>query len=289
MSVNLMAPTVSAAPNATEFATAGPDLAAIKQRQQQTWATGDYAVVGSTLTIMAELLCEAADLHAGQRVLDVATGNGNAALAAARRFCVVTGIDYVPALLARGRERSAAEGLPVTFAEGDAEDIPFPDASFDVVLSTLGSMFAPDQEKAAGELLRVSRPGGKVGLANWTPDGFIGQMFKVTARYVPPPLGLRPPALWGTEERLWELFGDGVASLRAVPRSFVFRYRSFDHWLEIFRTYYGPVSKAFQALDGDQQDAYAADLRSLVAQLNQVDDGTMAVPSDYLEVVAVRA
>ena len=283
MSTNLGAQTTGERP------TAAPDLAAIKQRQQQTWATGDYAVVGSTLVIMAEQLCEAVDLRAGQRVLDVATGNGNAALAAARRFCEVTGVDYVPALLEQGRQRAAAEGVAVTFVEGDAEDIPFPDASFDVVLSTLGVMFTADQERAAAELLRVCRPGGKIGLANWTPDGFIGQMFRVTARYVPPPPGLKPPSLWGTEERLRELFGDGVASLRAERRSFVFRYRSFDHWLEVFRGYYGPVTKAFQALDADRQEAYAADLRTLVAQYNRSGDGTMAVPSEYLEVVAVRA
>jgi SAM-dependent methyltransferase len=289
VSTNLTAPAGRAALNTVDIPAAAPDLAAIKQRQQQTWATGDYAVVGSTLVVMAELLCEAVDLHAGQQVLDVATGNGNAALAAARRFSEVTGIDYVPALLARGRERAAAERLPVAFAEGDAEDIPFPDASFDVVLSTLGSMFAPDQDKAAAELLRVCRPGGKVGLANWTPDGFIGQMFKVTGRYVPPPPGLRPPALWGTEDRLRELFGDGIASMRAERRSFVFRYRSFDHWLEVFRTYYGPVSKAFEALDAERQEAYTADLRALVARFNRSGDGTMAVPSDYLEVVAIRA
>lgn len=289
MTTTLTAPAGYAASNTSETTPASPDLAAIKRRQQQTWATGDYAVVGSTLVVMAELLCEAVDLRAGQRVLDVATGNGNAALSAARRFCEVTGIDYVPALLARGRERAAADGLPVAFVEGDAEDIPFPDRSFDVVLSTLGTMFAPDQEKAAGELLRVCRPGGKIGLANWTPDGFVGQMFRVTGQYVPPPSGLRPPALWGTEERLWELFGDGVASLRAERRSFVFRYRSFDHWLDVFRTYYGPVTKAFQALDADRQAAYAADLRSLVSRFNRSGDGTIAVPSDYLEVVAVRA
>ena len=266
-----------------------PDLAAIKQRQQQTWATGDYAVVGSTLVVMGELLCEAVDLRAGQRVLDVATGNGNAALSAARRGCEVTGVDYVPALLEQGRARAAADGLAVAFAEGDAAALPFPDASFDVVLSTLGAMFAPDQEKAAGELLRVCRPGGKLGLANWTPDGFIGEMFRVTSRYVPPPPGLQPPALWGTEARLRELFGDGVASLRAERRAFVFRYRSFDHWLEVFRTYYGPLTKAFGSLDADRQEAYAADLRSLVARFNRSGDETVAVPSDYLEVVAVRA
>ena len=265
------------------------DLTAIKHRQQQTWASGDYAVVGSTLVVMGEQLCEAVDLHAGQRVLDVATGNGNAALSAARRFCEVTGIDYVPALLERGRERAAAEGLEVTFAEGDAEDIPFPDASFDVVLSTLGSMFAPNQERAASELLRVCRPGGKIGMANWTPDGFIGQMFRVTARYAPPPPGLKPPVLWGTEERLRELFGDSVAPVRVERRNFVFRYRSFDHWLEVFRGYYGPVLTAFQSLDTDRQEAYAADLRSLVARLNRSGDESMSVPSEYLEVVAVRA
>ncbi len=268
---------------------AATDLTAVKARQQLTWASGDYAVVGSTLVIMAEQLCEAVDLHAGQRVLDVATGNGNAALSAARRFCEVTGIDYVPALLERGRQRATAEGLDVTFAEGDAEGIPFPDASFDVVLSTVGSMFAPNQEKAAGELLRVCRPGGKIGMANWTPDSFIGQMFRVTSRYAAPPPGLKPPVLWGTEERIRELFGEGVASVRAQRRSFVFRYRSVDHWLEVFRGYYGPILKAFQSLDADRQEAYASDLRSLVAQLNRSGDETMVVPSDYLEIVAVRA
>ncbi len=263
----------------TDVPATATDLTAIKSRQQQTWASGDYAVVGSTLTIMGELLCEAVDLHSGQRVLDVATGSGNAALAGARRFCEVTGIDYVPALLERGRERADAEGLEIAFLEGDAEDIPFPDASFDVVLSTLGSMFAPDQEKAAGELLRVCRPGGKIAMANWTPDGFIGQMFRVTSRYAPPPPGLKPPVLWGTEERLRELFGEGVTSVRAERRGFVFRYRSFDHWLEVFRGYYGPVMKAFQSLDAGRQEAYAAELRSLVEQLNRSGDETMVVPS----------
>src|SRR5215217_1641487 len=289
MSITQTAPARDAAHQTTGGPSATPDLAAIKRRQQQTWAAGDYAVVGSTLAIMAELLCEAVDLRAGQRVLDVATGNGNAAIAAARRFGEVTGVDYVAALLARGRERAAAERLRVAFAEGDAEDLPVPDASFDVVLSTLGVMFAPDQEKVAGELLRACRPGGKIGLANWTPHGFIGEMFRVTARYVPPPSGLRSPTLWGTEERLEELFGDGIASMRTERRSFVFRYRSFEHWLEVFRTYYGPVSKAFEAMDADRQEAYADDLRSLAARFNRSGDRTLAVPSDYLQVVAVRA
>ena len=293
MSTTLTAPTSHAARTIgdTPIAapTPAPDLAAIKHKQQQTWATGDYAVVGSTLVIMAEELCEAVDLRAGQRVLDVATGNGNAALAAARRSGQVTGIDYVPALLDQARQRAAADGLTIDFAEGDAENIPFPDATFDVVLSTLGAMFAPDQEKTAAELLRVCRPGGTIGMANWTPDGFIGQMFKVTARYVSPPPGLKPPVLWGTEERLRELFGDGVTAIRAEKRQFVFRYRSFDDYVETFRTYYGPVAKAFQALDADRQAAYAADLRDLATRFNQSGDATMAVPSEYLEIVAIRA
>ena len=199
----------------------------------------------------------------------------------------MTELPSVP--IGNGGERAVAEGLEVTFAAGDAEDIPFPDASFDVVLSTLGAMFAPDQEQTAAELLRVCRPGAKIGLANWTPDGFIGQMFRVTGRYVPPPTGLKPPSLWGTEERLRELFGDGVASLRAERRAFVFRYRSFDHWLEVFRGTYGPLTKAFEALDAEWQEAYAADLRALAARFNRSGDETVALPSDYLEVVAVRA
>jgi SAM-dependent methyltransferase len=191
--------------------------------------------------------------------------------------------------LEQARARAAADGLAVEFADGDAEAIPFPDASFDVVTSTLGSMFTADQERAASELLRVCRPGGKIGMANWTPDGFVGQMFKATGRFVPPPAGLRPPSLWGTEERLRELFGDGIAELSVTRRAFVFSYRSFDHLLGVFRTYYGPVNKAFQALDADRQAAYAADLRALVDRFNRSGDGTVAVPSDYLEVVAVRA
>lgn len=264
------------------------DLGAIKGRQQQTWSAGDYAEVGATLQIIAENLCEAVDLRAGQRVLDVATGSGNAALAAARHFADVIGIDYVPALIERARGRAEAEGLPVDFREGDAEALAFPDASFDIVLSTLGAMFAPDQEKTAQELLRVCRPGGTIGLANWTPDGFIGGMFKTIGRNVPPPAGLKSPILWGAEARVRELFGDAITSLTVTKRHFSFRYRSPEHFLQFFRTYYGPVQKAFDALDAAGQERLTVELLELMAQFNRSSDGDFVAPSEYLEVVAVR-
>lgn len=266
-----------------------PDLAGIKERQQRAWASGDYTMVGAAFLIISELLCEAVDLRSGQKVLDVATGSGNTTLAAARRFCEVTGMDYVPALLERGRERAAAERLEVAFREGDAEDIPFPDASFDVVLSTVGAMFAPDQEKAAGELLRVCRAGGKIGLACWTPDSFTVEMNDVFARYLPPPPGLKPPALWwGTEEGLRELLGGGLEDLRTVRRSFMFRYRSIGHYLEMLQTHLGPTREAFRRLDSEQKEGLEGDLTDLIGRFNRSGDGTMVVPSDYLEIVAVR-
>src|SRR5438309_2131513 len=265
-----------------------PDFAAIKARQQQAWATGDYAMIGHNFVLVSERLCHAVDLRAGQQVLDVATGSGNTALAAARRFCDVTGVDFVPALLERARERAAAERLQIAFHEGDAERLPFPDASFDVVLSTFGAMFAPNQEQAAKELLRVCRPGGKIGMANWTPDSLPGEIFRVTARHVPPPPGLKPAMLWGTEERLRELFGDQVASLRSPRRAFVFRYRSPEHWLEYFRTYFGPTIRAFAALDGAGQAALARDLLDLARRFNRSEDRTLVLPGVHPEVVAVR-
>jgi SAM-dependent methyltransferase len=265
------------------------DLAAVKARQQATWSSGDYSVVGTTLQITGESLCEAVDLRAGERVLDVACGNGNAALAAARRFARVTGVDYVPSLLTRAGARATADGLPLELREGDAEALPFPDGAFDVVLSTFGVMFAPDQERAAHELLRVCRHGGRIGLANWTPDSFIGQVFRVLSTHVPPPTGLRGPSQWGTEERLAELFGGEARNLRAVRRDFNFRYRSPAHWVEIFRTWYGPIHKAFGSLGVDGQEALTSDLTSLIGRLNVAHDGTMVVPSPYLEAVVARA
>ena len=270
----------------TSPSAATPDFTALKQRQQATWAAGDYAIIGTTLQIVGESLCEAVDLRAGERVLDVAAGNGNASLAAARRWADVTATDYVEALLDRARERAAAERLPIRIQEADAEALPFADGSFDVVLSTFGVMFTPDQEKAASEMMRVCRTGGRIGLANWTPDGFIGQLFKTIGRYVPSPAGVKSPALWGTQARLQELFaGHDVGT---APRTFTFRYKSPEHWLGIFRTYYGPTHRAFAALDGDQQEALRSDILGLLTRFNRGGNDTLIVPSDYLEVVVSK-
>ena len=261
------------------------DFAAVKLKQQAAWSAGDYAVVGTTLQIVGETLCEALDLRAGERVLDVAAGNGNATLAAARRWCDVVSTDYVGALLARGQARASAEGLAVQFQEADAENLPFSDGSFDVVLSTFGVMFTPNQERAASEMARVCKSGGKIGLANWTPSSFIGELFKLMGRYIPPPAGVKSPSLWGTEERLRELFGDRIATLETVRKNFVFRYRTPQHWLDTFRTYYGPVQKAFNAVGATREEALAADLIRLVQQFNRAGDGAMVLPSEYLEIV----
>jgi SAM-dependent methyltransferase len=265
------------------------DFNAIKARQHAAWSTGNYAVVGTTLQIVGEDLCEALDLRAGQRVLDVAAGNGNATLAAARRWCDVTSTDYVAALLESGQARALADGLTAKFVEADAENLPFPDASFDAVTSTFGVMFTPNQEAAAHELARVCKPGGKIGLANWTPEGFIGQLFKTIGRYVPPPAGVRSPSLWGTEPRLAELFGADVSAIRARKREFVFRYRSPAHWLEVFRTYYGPMNKTFAALDAQKQAAFTQDVRDLLDSRNRSGDRTLVLPSEYLEIVLERS
>jgi ubiquinone/menaquinone biosynthesis C-methylase UbiE len=269
--------------------TAPADFTAIKAKQQGTWSAGDYAVIGTTLQLTGELLCESVDVHAGDRVLDVAAGNGNASLAAARRGCDVTATDYVPALLEGTRSRAEAERMTIAVQEADAEALPFPDASYDVVLSAFGVMFTPDQERAAAELARVTRPGGHIGLTNWTPTGFIGQMFKVVGKHVPPPAGINSPLQWGTEERLAELFGDTISTIRVERREFVFRYRSPEHWLDTFRTFYGPTHKAFGALDQTGQDAFAAELLDLARAGNTSSTGGLRVPSEYLEVVAVRA
>jgi ubiquinone/menaquinone biosynthesis C-methylase UbiE len=280
----------SQAPTPPAATASGPvDLGAIKTRQQATWTAGDYSVVGTTLQIVGESLCEAVDLRAGERVLDVAAGNGNATLAASRRFAEVVGLDYVPALLAHARERADAERLPVQLREGDAENLPFGDGSFDVALSSFGVMFTPDQERAARELLRVVRPGGRIGLASWTPESFIGELFRTIGKHVPPAPGLKSPALWGTGQRLVELFGAGAAVIRPQRREFVFRYRSPQHWLQVFRSYYGPVHKSFAALAAPAQEALAADLLDLLAKHNRSGDQTLVAGSEYLEAVITTA
>ena len=267
---------------------ATPDLAALKTRQQAAWSSGNYAVVGTTLQIVGEELCETLDLRAGSKVLDVAAGNGMASLAAARRWCRVTSSDYVPALLEAGQARALAEGLSIEFMEADAENLPFASAAFDTVVSTFGVMFTPNQDQAASELLRVCKSGGKIGLANWTPEGFIGQVFKTLGKYLPPPPGARSPALWGTRARLEEMFGSDASSIKAEPRLFNFRYRSPEHFLDVFKTFYGPVLKAFAALDAGAQENLRTDLHALIVRMNRSGDATMIVPSEYLEVVVTK-
>jgi ubiquinone/menaquinone biosynthesis C-methylase UbiE len=264
-----------------------PDFAAIKTKQQAAWSAGDYSAVGVTLQIVAENLCEALDLRSGQTVLDVAAGNGACSLAAARRFCEVTSTDYVADLLERGRQRAEAEGLAMTFQSADAENLPFAQDSFNIVTSTFGVMFAPDHATAAAELLRVCKPGGKIGLANWTPDSFIGQLFTTLGRHIPPPAGINPPAFWGTHDYLDTLFAD-ASKVQAVTRIFNWRYRSPQHWIDTWRVVYGPLQKAFDGLDAAGQSALSDDLVELIASLNLANDGTMVVPSPYLEVIITK-
>lgn len=264
------------------------DLTALKNRQMASWASGDYAVIGTTLQIVGEQLAEACDLLCDERVLDVAAGNGNATLAAARRGCHVTSTDYVPALLERGEDRARAERLEVTFQVADAEALPFDDASYDAVLSTFGVMFTPDQAKAATELARVCRPGGRIGLANWTPEGFVGQMFKTLGRHLPPPPGAQPPSLWGTEAWLHEHFDERNFLVQVTRKTFNFRYRSAAHFIDTFRNWYGPLHKAFAALPPEGGKALEQDLTELINRMNRAGDKSLVVPSEYLEVVITR-
>jgi ubiquinone/menaquinone biosynthesis C-methylase UbiE len=283
-----MAGVTTARQTETPTTTVATDLSALKIRQQAAWSSGNYAVVGTTLQIVGEQLCEALDLRSGSKVLDVAAGNGMFSLAAARRWSDVTSTDYVPALLESGQARASADGLSIEFIEADAENLPFATASFDVVGSTFGVMFTPNQGQAASELLRVCKSGGKIGLANWTPEGFIGQVFKTLGKYLPPPAGAKSPALWGTRARLDEMFESGARSIKTEPRVFNFRYRSPEHFLDVFKTFYGPVLKAFAALDRANQNNLENDLHALIVRMNRADDGTMVVPSEYLEVVIAR-
>lgn len=288
MSFELSIATAHAATKAPAAAAANVDFNAIKQRQQATWASGDFAIIGTTLQIVGESLAEAVDVRAGEAVLDVAAGNGNATLAAARRFARVTSTDYVPHLLEKGAARAEAEGLEVQFQVADAEALPFDDGSFDVVLSTFGAMFTPEHHKAAYELMRVVRSGGRIGMANWTPEGFIGQLFRVIGAYVPPPAGTKSPALWGSEPRIVELFGPDAIDIRCVRRNFNFRYRSAAHWIEVFRNFYGPTHKAYAALDAVRQASLTEDITALLEGLNVAGSSSLVVPAEYLEVVITR-
>lgn len=272
------------APNTTQ----APDFAAVKTRQQAAWASGNYAVIGVTLQLVGESLAEACDLRWDEKVLDVAAGNGNVTLAAARRGCKVISTDYVPALLERGAKRADAEGLQVEFREADAEALPFDDASFDAVVSTFGVMFTPNQQQAASEMARVCRPGGRIGMANWTPEGFIGQMFKTLGKHMPPPAGVQPPSRWGVEDNLRTMFGEQAAEITANKRFFNFRYRSPAHFIEVFRTWYGPVHKAFAALPPEAGAALERDLTALMESLNKGGPNSLVIPGEYLEVVIKR-
>ncbi|MEF2265299.1 class I SAM-dependent methyltransferase [Janthinobacterium sp. LS2A] len=271
-----------------QAAASAPDYAAIKQRQQASWASGDFAIIGVTLQPVGELLAEAADIRAHEDVIDIAAGNGNATLAAARRFARVVSTDYVPALLDKGRARAEAEGLAVTFRVADAEALPFADASFDAALSTFGVMFAPDHQRAASEMLRVLRPGGRIGMANWTPDGFVGQLFKTIGKYVPPPAGMVSPARWGEEAYVRDLFGQGAEQVHGQSKVFNFRYASAQHWLQIFRDYYGPVHKAFAALDATGAGALEQELLAMLERLNTAGAHSLVVPGEYLEVIVSK-
>lgn len=265
-----------------------PDYAAIKTRQQATWASGNYAVIGTTLQIVGENLAEVADIRAGERVIDIAAGNGNATLAAARRFAQVTSTDYVSALLDQGAARAKAEGQTVKFQVADAEALPFADASFDVATSVFGAMFTPDQQRTASEMLRVVRPGGRIALASWTPEGFIGRLFKIIGKYQPPPAGLQPPSLWGMSNHIEKLFGAGAKSIDNKKCTFNFRYLSSAHWLQVFRDWYGPTHKAFAALDANSQQALAGDITALLDELNVGGPSSLVVPSEYLETVITK-
>ncbi len=269
---------------ATEIPTA-VNYDAIKAKQQIAWGSGDYARVGVTLQITGESLCEAMDMRSGESVLDVAAGNGNATLAAARRFCKVISTDYVQTLLDHSKSRAAAEGLSVEYQIADAESLPFEENTFSNVVSTFGVMFSPNQTQASNELMRVCRPGGKIGLACWTPDGFIGQIFKILGGFITPPAGLKSPALWGTEDFVQSNFGDAAHVINNTSKDFVFRYHSPEHWLDIFGTYYGPLVKAFEALDQEKSELLKKEILKLIDSVNIANDGTMVVPSRYLETI----
>lgn len=264
------------------------DLHAITQTQQATWGTGDFHEVARQNVVIAEALCDTVDPRPGQRVLDVACGSGTAALVAARRYCEVSGIDYVPDLIGRASQRAEAEGFAIDLQVADAQALPFDDASFDVVLSVYGVQFAPDQQRAADELLRVCRPGGRIGLASPMPEGWSGDFFATHARYAPPPPEVQPPLRWGTDQGVTELLGHGVRSLTSQPHTALQYYRSVDHAVQVFSGYFGPTLRALEMLGSEERSALLADLAVVFDRYNRAGDGTAVVENTYLQTVAVR-
>jgi ubiquinone/menaquinone biosynthesis C-methylase UbiE len=279
---------IDAAPSNANPPHAAPNLEAVKAKQQITWSTGNYSRVGSLLQISGERLAEAMDARPGADFLDVAAGNGNLTMAAARRFCRVVSTDYVEASLNDGAERARANGLEVEFRVADAEALPFDDASFDFVGSTFGVMFTANQEKAAAELLRVCRAGGKIGMANWTPAGFIGKLFKVIGQFNPPPAGVQSPARWGTEAFLREQFGPSAADLHVERRDYVFRFESTDHFMTVFKSFYGPIITALEAQTEENRPKLEQAIADLVDSCNVATDGTLLIPGEYLEIVVTK-
>jgi SAM-dependent methyltransferase len=271
--------------------TDAPDFAAATKTQQETWSKGDFAMVASIVIYGAETLAESLRILPGEKVLDVACGSGNAAIAAARRaWGNTTGADFVPALLERARERAAAERLEVEFVEADAQDLPFEDGSFDVTMSIYGVMFAPDQEKAASELLRVTKPGGRIGVASWCPDGGLEKLFMAVMKHTGgPPPGVTPPVLWGNEEHVRGLFGDGVRDLRAERLKSRQTFFSVDHYIDFFRSYFGPIKSAYEQVGPDGEQALTEDLRAMLAEVNTAGDRALVLEPEYLQVVATRA
>lgn len=264
------------------------DYTAIKAKQNVAWGSGDYSKVGVTLQITGEELAETMDMIADATVLDVAAGNGNATLAFARRFCNVTSTDYVPQLLDASGARAKAEGLFVNYKVADAEHLPFEDKSFDAVVSTFGVMFTPNQQQSAAELQRVVKTGGKIGMANWTPDSFIGQLFRTIGQHVPPPAGVKSPALWGSRDWIVQTFGSSCEVSSFQRKNFLFRYRSAAHFIDYFRTFYGPMQKAFEALDSSGQTALRTDIVALIDKFDISTGDSLCVSSEYAEVVLER-
>jgi SAM-dependent methyltransferase len=264
------------------------DYEAITRTQQVTWSSGDFHEIARQNVVMAESLCALVDPHAGQRVLDVACGSGTAVHVAARRYCEVSGIDYVPELIDRARLRAEADGYDVDLRVADAQDLPFEDASFDAVVSVYGVQFVPDQQRAADELLRVCRPGGRIGLAGPMPEGWSGDFFAVHGRYTPPPSGIHSPLRWGTEDGLAELLGDSVVSMESRPRKALQYYRSVEHAVEVFSTYFGPTLRALEAVGPEGEADVLADLAAVFERYNRADDGTAVVENTYLETIATR-